>query len=120
MESNKLIAEFMGVKPTMYSPDTYGYADSPFFSVMEDNPEKVMEAIAKYAKYHTSWDWLIPVIKKIREIINVDMTIDEYYDAVGMAQRLNPYNYTIESIYDGVVEFIKLYNYKNYTSIKNK
>jgi hypothetical protein len=109
MESNKLIAEFMGVKPTMYSPDTYGYVDSPFFSVMEDNPEKVMEAIAKYSKYHTSWDWLIPVIKKIREI--VESTNMPMY--VGMSQRLNPFEYSIESIYKGVVEYIKNYNYIN-------
>ena len=29
-ENNKLIAEFMGVKPRLISPDVYGYSDSPF------------------------------------------------------------------------------------------
>lgn len=67
MESNKLIAQFMGVKPTMESPDVYSYKDGVFFMVREDTPEKVMEAIADYAKYHTSWDWLMPVLDEIEK-----------------------------------------------------
>jgi hypothetical protein len=109
METNKLIAEFMGIKPTMERPDVYSYVDTPFFMVREDNPEKVMEAIAKYAKYQTSWDWLIPVIKKIKGIVE-SHNMQLY---VGMSQRLNPFEYSIESIYEGVVEFIKNYNYIN-------
>lgn len=116
MESNKLILEFMGVKPTMESPDVYSYSDGIFFSVRKNTPEEVMDAIAKYAKYQTSWDWLIPVIKKIKGI--VESTNMPMY--VGMSQRLNPFEYNIESIYDGVVEFIKNYNYINNIIVKKK
>ena len=45
-ENNKLIAEFMGLEPKMDSPDVYTYSDMPFFSVREDTPEEVMDAIA--------------------------------------------------------------------------
>lgn len=109
MESNKLILNFMGVKPTMESPDVYSYSDGIFFSVRKNTPEEVMNAIAKYAKYQTSWDWLIPVIKKIREVVELNNM--QLYNS--FAQRLNPFEYNIESIYDGVVEFIKNYNYVN-------
>jgi hypothetical protein len=68
MEKNKLIAEFMGVKPIMESPNVYSYVDSPFISIREDNPEKVMEGIGEYVKYHTSWDWLMPVLNVIEKM----------------------------------------------------
>ena len=67
MESNRIIAHFMGVRPKMESPDVYTYKDGVFFMVREDNPEKVMDAIVGYSKYHSSWDWLMPVLDKIEK-----------------------------------------------------
>lgn len=113
MESNRIICEFMGVKPKMESPDVYTYNDGIFFSVREDNPEKVMDAIVKYAKYHTSWDWLIPVVKKIREVVNTEMSFEQFDNHRHIADRLNVYDYDIESIHKGVIEFIKRYNHEN-------
>ena len=104
MESNRIICEFMGVRPKMESPDVYTYNDGVFFSVREHNPEKVMDAIVGYAKYNTDWNWLIPVIQKIAKIEG---------DNVGLSQYLNPYTYGIEVIHRGIVEYIKSYNYKN-------
>jgi hypothetical protein len=122
MESNKLIAEFMGVKPTMESPDVYSYNDGVFFMVREDNPEKVMEAIAKYAKYHTSWDWLMPVVEKIEDIETIDVDIltngTKIYEwrsggevIVNNCAEISFTN-KIEHTYSAVVEFIKWYNEK--------
>jgi len=54
-------------------------------------------------EYHYSWDWLIPVIKKIA-------TIEP--DNIGKMQQFNPYTYDIDRIYKGVVEYIKSYNHK--------
>jgi hypothetical protein len=62
---NKLICDFMGVKPKMQSPDIYYWNDGPYFYVCETTPEKVMEAIVGYVKYRSSWDSLMPVIRKI-------------------------------------------------------
>jgi len=52
--------------------------------------------------FHDSWDWLIPVLQKIS-------TIDS---SAGTEQRLNPFTYSIESVYKGVVEFIKRHNHE--------
>ena len=71
MKNNKLIAEFMG---------------------MEDYQE-----MGEYAtpNYHTSWDWLMPVIIKM-----ADAREDTHYKLYK----------TIDEAYEEVVEFIKTYN----------
>jgi len=107
MEANRIIAHFMGLRPKMESPDVYTYKDGVFFTVREDNPEKVMEAIVSYAKYHNDWNWLIPVIKKISTIVDLDSL--EYK---GLVDRLNPFIYDIDSVHNAVIEFIKWYNFK--------
>ena len=50
-ENNKLIADFMGLELT-----TDGISDLYY---TKDKRLKQIE------KYHTSWDWLMPVLKKI-------------------------------------------------------
>jgi len=67
MKENKLIAMFMGD-----------------IKLVDDNE----------LQYHTSWDWLIPVVQKIAEDFNVVI-----YD-----------NDEIEKVHKRVVEFIKKYN----------
>jgi len=81
MENNKLIAEFMGVD--YVDIDTY----------LENNKE---------LQYHTSWDWLMPVVRKISSMC------DEPYELDNMKHALLTGD--IESVYDDVVEFIKEYN----------
>ena len=82
MQNNKLIAEFMGVD--YVDIDTY----------LENNKE---------LQYHTSWDWLMPVLKKINLQLHPDT-----YDAWRMINR--PAEYNIENVYDQVVEFINEHN----------
>ena len=54
-------------------------------------------------KFHTSWDWLMPVLKKI----NLHLHPDTY----GLWRMINvPTEYTIEEVHAQVVEFIKTYN----------
>jgi hypothetical protein len=55
---NKLIAEFMG----SCGLETKGIPN--------------IGIVRKYAKYHTSWDWLMPVVEKIESIHNEH---DGYY-----------------------------------------
>ncbi len=56
IEGNKLIAEFMGLK---YYLD-YGYFHDTYFSQAVEMSEEIYTPI-----YHSSWDWLMPVINKI-------------------------------------------------------
>jgi hypothetical protein len=53
IEGNRLIAEFMGF---------YG------------NPttKKPITSIEKDSKYHSSWDWLMPVVEKIERFFKID------------------------------------------------
>tara|TARA_Y100001938_G_C8092888_1_gene436181 strand:- start:387 stop:647 length:261 start_codon:yes stop_codon:yes gene_type:complete len=55
-------------------------------------------------KYHTSWDWLIPVVQKLIDVyISIDEQDEQYlqqsilYDRVGVVHQI-------------VVKLIKLYN----------
>ena len=103
MKDNKLITEFMGVNAEIISTgNVHSWSDSPFFYTTEDSKEKVMENIAWYAKYHTSWDWLIPVVAKCTELN------DDEFDNQSIAWAL--LSDSIIDAYDHVVEFIKTYN----------
>tara|TARA_R110000787_G_scaffold260691_1_gene365945 strand:+ start:239 stop:481 length:243 start_codon:yes stop_codon:yes gene_type:complete len=76
MNDNKLIAEFMGEEQL---------------------------CLPHELKYHTSWDWLMPVLKKI----NLQLHPDTY----GMWRMINtPTEYTIEEVHAQAVYFIKTYN----------
>ena len=51
MKDNKLIAQFMG----------YVYEDDRFF--MEDSEGvRLYEYLPHELQYHSSWDWMIPVV----------------------------------------------------------
>ena len=87
MEDNKLIAEFMGVfHQGIFPPVTIG---EQMYTLDE-------------LHYHTSWDWLMPVVQKVSSLC------DEPYELDNMKHALLTGD--IESVYDDVVEFIKTYN----------
>ena len=91
MKDNKLIAEFMGYKT--YKMNGYlnvEYADNNHRTIQDTH-------------YHTSWDWLMPVLKKI----NLKLT-PQNYSEWRMINR--PTEYNIKDVYNQVVEFIKQYN----------
>ena len=92
MNNNKLIAEFMSVD--CVDVDTY----------LENNKE---------LQYHTSWDWLMPVVEKIESLgywVNRndgDITISNKSDMVVITPMSSG---GIDMMYKAVVEFIKEYN----------
>ena len=88
MNQNKRIAEFMGLVVS----DSANYTSELHTNVDVD------------LKYHTSWDWLMPVVSKIAR--------DEEYFENEFSERLFdivPFG-RIEEVYEVVVEFIKIYN----------
>jgi hypothetical protein len=87
MNNNKLIAEFMGM--TRHDHD-----DGCMIQMTHQGNEVVLVASMKY---HTSWDWLMPVVEKIEEIAIEDdnLTVKEHRYQVDMS-------YTQCSIYDHV------------------
>jgi len=95
MKENKLIAEFMNY------------------------PDLGTEGDFSYLKYHTSWDWLMPVMEKIEslgyevQIRNTDCIIFQlkkywlkYQPIVDKSSERGKK----DSTYQAVVEFIKQYN----------
>ncbi len=104
-ENNKLIAEFMGFQKT-----NIGWYDSeeimpPLSNTYDSNTFDEHELA-----FHTSWDWLMPVIHRIRDHVNVDMGFEEFDDWRENFKQIDPYNYSLEQCYEAVVEFIKQYN----------
>jgi hypothetical protein len=93
MEGNKLIAEFMGRSGKLC--DTL-YTFKGVSDLLEDDIWYTIEQ----SKFHTDWNWLMPVINKCyqeymsKHIAEVVMTCD------------------ISKAYQVVVEFIKDYNQK--------
>ena len=94
MKDNKLIAEFMGWD--IESPTTL--PSNLHLSNLELDNNEVLEY-----KFHTSWDWLMPVVEKIFALAVADENIELFYDV----QTHIPDK---TATYNAVVEFIKTYN----------
>jgi len=84
---NKLIAEFMGYEVKhnkCYSP-------------------KYNDGTIAPMQFHKSWDWLMPVLKKINSEISPNTR--------GLWRMIiNPTEYDIENVYSQAVYFINEYN----------
>ncbi len=89
MDNNKLIAEFMS-------------GEHPLAGVTHE----------AHHNYHTSWDWLMPVVQKI-ESLGYVFTIQggkaEYGEMISETQCFIAED-KLSSTYKAVVEFIKQYN----------
>ena len=86
MEDNKLISEFMGAE----------WHKDFFKDVCIISPSNISY------KFHTSWEWLMPVVIKIGGTANI----------LGAMKKLRNYSKVTnrEDTYQAVVEFIKTYN----------
>lgn len=73
-------------------------------------------------KFHSSWDWLMPVVEKIESlgftvsiyhnICKIEKNID-YLTNEEYVQLRKDFNSKLDSVYQTVVEFIKKYNNEN-------
>jgi hypothetical protein len=118
-ENNKLIAEFMGARATVFRDGTKGHT---FWNEegVEGRSGSFPNGATNYFKYdegyHTSWDWLMPVVRKCREIMN-DFGI-ESIEYNFLENNIFQTDYTlidflngdIDCINERVVRFIKWYN----------
>ena len=96
MENNKLIAEFMEFPTHTDAVDDRTIAYYVGESIMHtDNTENENDYDVFHPddmQFHTSWDWLMPVVEKIEQVnegvphqlldINLFSSIDEVYQAV--------------------------------------
>lgn len=105
-EGNKLIAEFMGYQINI------GYnKQGVLFAGQHINANKLL--------YHSSWDWLMPVVEKIESlnfttsIYHLPKTLNTVKIFSGGADVVGKNGETkMEAVYKAVIEFIKWYNQK--------
>tara|TARA_R110000822_G_scaffold302368_1_gene426546 strand:- start:321 stop:662 length:342 start_codon:yes stop_codon:yes gene_type:complete len=107
-ENNRLIAEFMGwdVKRPSTIPSNL------HLSNLELDNGEIFEPL-----FHSSWDWLMPVVEKIESDERYDVDILQYGTRIreGQKEIVNniadiSFDKKIEHTYQAVVEFIKQYN----------
>jgi hypothetical protein len=98
-EKNRLIAEFMGVKTEKFASGILNF----MYEVNGNNEGFEVGELS----YHTSWDWLMPVLKKISQTL-----FSEHASCIKeqwlMIER--PTNYPIENVHNQVCQFIEWYN----------
>jgi len=100
LEGNNLIAEFMGYNVEFVNDERYFTLDDMLESLSDEE-----------LQYHSSWDWLMPVVRKIVLLCIKDdeedgLFLSQYYDSILDKIPLA----VIEDSYKVVVEFIKYYN----------
>ena len=119
IEGNKLIAEFMQLKTIKRDgmSDSYMFVLHPGFIPREVCPANL--------EYHTSWDWLMPVVEKIENAPNYDFffhilgngafitttRVENFRDgSPDIVESKIVHDSKIDATWLAVVEFIKWYN----------
>jgi len=107
MNNNKLIAEFMGAVGTpKYNPTEWDVYITGCLDVDSDDENAQHFYTPDEMKYHTSWDWLMPVVEKIE---------NDGLDPHGMIDNSLRRNKqkkwrSIEDLYNVAVYLINIYN----------
>lgn len=131
MNNNKLIAEFMGYKISDRGeyllsdslPQFLGSDHREWCSNRVENDNLIWEIPKDCLEYHTSWDWLMPVVEKIEYIESIThgnqfqvMICEEevgIYDKHTQTQIVcipTDGESKLTNTYKAVVEFINQYN----------
>lgn len=105
------IAEFLGSKYINDAPDDYpdGYYYQP-----EDLDDECPTGDPNEWCFSISWDWLIPVYRKILDIINdrskYDKDMISTYERLKLDIQMSICNVDIEKAFDSIVKFINCWN----------
>lgn len=99
IENNKLIADFMGLD---------SFKDS--LASLHQGKINVDIDVYEQAQYHTSWNWLKPVINKINSINKVELgDLEATDELIGNIHREDRLCNLIQA-HEAVVQFIKWYH----------
>jgi len=132
LEANTLIAIFMGAKPckNFWNEDALMHQDwehSEWSNRIQDNFETTAYK-PNQLEYHSSWDWLMPVVEKIAKdydfnlwstndfwacnISRQDVSVTEH--PIGDMGGAEP----IYCVYKAVIQFLTWYNNNKYKHTK--
>jgi len=106
VDANKLIAEFMGIEEA-YNPNGNDWVLKTTTPDVNGDTDILDSYKGNELQYHTSWDWLMPVVRRIVSDIELDIDYENEYrdhlmDVVPFAR--------FEDVYKAIVEFIEDYN----------
>ena len=101
-ENNKLIAEFMGMENERHSDGRY------LFTTDIDELKGTDTRFWEQLYFHVSWDWLMPVVRKCKELVSYEDSILYHNIEDALLSRLDR-----DDTYRAVVEFINEYNRTN-------
>ena len=118
-ESNKLIAEFLGLKLTnIKAEDVWSTVE-----YLSDNPDSTLPCsvpIDNTLYFDKSYDWLMPVVERIESLGYDSRIIGNNSDSGFLCDFVDienneisckvSYESKLEAVYKTVIEFIKWYN----------
>lgn len=128
LEGNKIIAEFMGLKRIGSSESSENILEVPVYKHFDKNGKVFGETYYTHHKYHSSWDWLMPVVEKIQSIdiapapnyrgYRIEIVVQGYVKISGFPMPTIFKNVSIEgslinAVWQAVVQFIQWYNKNN-------
>jgi len=107
LKGNKLIAEFMELRMNAIGKNT-GNSDMrrEYFWHFDDINKRDAEALPDY---HSSWDWLMPVVEKIEKEHNGVVIRYESCELPIIIERVTG-NTKIEATWIAIIKFIEWYN----------
>lgn len=111
LEGNKLIAEFekRAWETNWFCyPNVYPY----YYDKPKSYVNKTKRVCLSDLQYHTSWDWIMPVCKKLDRLAEdgiIEHTIDYQFWCDKLDDAVTR-NYDIAPVFKITVEFIQWYN----------
>ena len=96
-EKNRMIAEFMGMQKT-----ELGWYDNDEVLKLPNTSDNTFDDLL----FHSSWDWLMPVIQEIKLSIEIS---DRFYEALDRLDN-SLMDINIQQTYENVVDIIEFYN----------
>ena len=100
-ENNRLIAEFMGFKLQSNTDERWF---GQWFTISNGTWANRIEIL----HFHTSWDWLMPVVDAIYNTDIDEQATNEIGDITHALLDVN-----INAVHEAVVNFIEFYNKQN-------
>lgn len=97
-ENNKILAEFLGWKQYPIKGKSNGY------EVTIKEGYVPIQRSASSLEFHTDWNWLMAVIRKIEQLPNI------YDEEMFLLIRDEIITGRIEETYSSVVDFVEWYN----------
>jgi hypothetical protein len=98
-EKNRMIAEFIGMQQT-----SIGWFDAEEVLVLPYTSDNTFDNLL----FHTSWDWLMPVVDAIYNTDIDEQATNEIGDITHALLDVN-----INAVHEAVVNFIEFYNKQN-------